>query len=182
MSQPIPAHRVQSREQRKCPRAILILSLFGLALIGLDAFDSHAPLLVWNASASAPIGLYRVRSGQVVHGDLALVQTPESVRQLAAERRYLAYNVPLIKRIAAMGGDVVCAAGAMISINGQHVADRLVRDSFERSLPHWDGCHLLNSDEVFLLMEDVRDSFDSRYFGPVQVTAIIGKLAPLWVN
>src|SRR5437016_5115480 len=98
MTQPVLTHSVQSWRQGKCSRAIPILGVFVLALIGLNAFDSHAPLLVWNTSASAPIGLYRVLSGAAVRGDLVLVHTPDSIRKLADERRYLAYNVPLIKR------------------------------------------------------------------------------------
>jgi type IV secretory pathway protease TraF len=63
MIQPVLRHRVVSWRQRKCLAATAILSLFGFGLIGLSAFDSHAPLLVWNVSASVPIGLYRTRQG-----------------------------------------------------------------------------------------------------------------------
>jgi type IV secretory pathway protease TraF len=31
-------------------------------------------------------------------------------------------------------------------------------------------------------MDSVRASFDSRYFGPVPTTAIIGKVVPLWTR
>jgi conjugative transfer signal peptidase TraF len=137
---------------------------------------------VWNAGASAPIGLYRVLPGKLVCGDLVLVHTPESVRHLAAERGYLPLNVLLVKRVAAAGGDVVCAAGDAISINGRVVAKRLARDRLGRPLPAWSGCHLLDDGEAFLLMEGVSDSFDGRYFGPVPTAAIIGRLAPLWVE
>lgn len=141
-----------------------------------------APRLVWNASASAPVGLYLVLSGNPSRGDLVLVHTPDSVRQLAAERGYLPANVPLIKRIAAAGGDAVCATGNVISINGRAAAERLVRDRIGRWLPNWSGCHLLDSGEVFLLMQGVTDSFDSRYFGPIPATMIIGRLMPLWTG
>jgi conjugative transfer signal peptidase TraF len=104
------------------------------------------------------------------------------VRQLAAERGYLPQNVPLVKRVAALGGDIVCAAGDVISINGRAVAQRLARDRLGRPLPGWTGCQTLDPDDVFLLMENVAGSFDGRYFGPVRRAAIIGRLAPLWTE
>ena len=175
-----PAKR--RRRVRGRPRAVLALTLFGLGLIGLAALVRPAPWLVWNASASAPIGLYRVLPGNAVRGDLVLVRTPNSVRQLAAERGYLPQNVPLVKRVAALDGDVICAAGDAISVNGRVVGERLLHDRFGRLLPAWSGCRLLDGGEVFLLMEGVSDSFDGRYFGPVRRAAIIGRLLPLWVE
>jgi conjugative transfer signal peptidase TraF len=156
--------------------------VFGVAATGFPALIHPVPRLVWNASASVPVGLYIVLSGKPSRGDLVLVHTPDSVRQLAAERGYLPANVPLIKRIVAAGGDVVCATGNVIFINGHAAAGRLARDRLGRLLPSWSGCHLLDSGEVFLLMRGVTDSFDSRYFGPVPATMIIGRLAPLWTG
>lgn len=170
------------RRVRRRPRAVLALTLFGLGLIGLATLARPAPWLVWNASASAPIGLYRVLPGKPIRGDLVLVRTPSSVRQLAAERGYLPQNVPLVKRVAALDGDIVCAADDVISVNGRVVAERLARDRLGRPLPAWTGCQTLGPDDVFLLMEDVTGSFDGRYFGPVRRAAIIGRLAPLWIE
>jgi len=178
----IRTNRHRRRRGRRRPRTVLALTLFGLGLIGLASLARPAPCLVWNASASAPIGLYRVLPGDAVRGDLVLVRTPNSVRRLAAERDYLPSNVPLVKRIVAAAGDIVCGAGDAISINGRVVAERLARDRLGRPLPTWSGCHLLDGGEAFLLMEGVADSFDSRYFGPVPTAAIIGRLAPLWVE
>lgn len=170
------------RRVRRRPRTVLALTLFGLGLIGLATLARPAPWLVWNASASAPIGLYRVLPGKPIRGDLVLVHTPISVRQFAAERGYLPRNVPLVKRVAALDGDIVCAADDVISVNGRVVAERLARDRLGRALPAWSGCCVLDSGEAFLLMEGRADSFDSRYFGLVPTTAIIGRLAPLWVE
>ena len=48
----------------------LAIAVLGLVII----FDHHAPLVVFNASASAPIGFYRVlRATQLQDGDLVLV-------------------------------------------------------------------------------------------------------------
>ena len=170
------------RRVRRRPRTVLVLTLFGLGLIGLATLARPAPWLVWNASASAPIGLYRVLPGKLVRGDLVLVNIPDSVRQLAAERSYLPQNVPLVKRVAALDGDVICAAADVISVNGRVVAERMARDRLGRPLPRWSGCLLLDGGEAFLLMEGLADSFDSRYFGPVPTAAIIGRLVPLWVE
>lgn len=173
-------------EWRRCgrrrPHAVLALAALGLGLIGLAALARPAPWLVWNASASAPIGFYRVVPGYAVRGDLVLVHTPASIRKLAAERGYLPPDVPLIKRIVAVGGDLICAVGDAIFVNGHVVAERRARDRLGRPLPSWSGCHLLDGREAFLLMEGVADSFDGRYFGPVPTAAIIGRLAPLWVE
>ena len=152
----------------------------GVALIGMSAI-ARAPLLVWNASASTPIGLYRVTSGAPERGDLVLVQPSKSIAKLAAERRYLPAGVPLIKRIAAMGGDDVCAFDGAIIINGKIVARQLEADSEGRPMPRWNECRALTDDEIFLILPPT-DSFDSRYFGPVPRAQVIGRLAPLWTE
>jgi conjugative transfer signal peptidase TraF len=85
-----------------------------------------------------------------------------------------------VKRIAATNGDVVCAVDRTIVIDGVAVATRLAADSSGRPLPFWRGCRRLRSGEFFLLMRHVPDSFDSRYFGAVKRSAIIGRLMPLW--
>jgi len=170
------------RRGRNRPRVILALTLVGLGCLGFATLVRPAPLLLWNASASAPIGLYRVMpSTPLQRGDMVLLRTPGSVRDLAAERGYLPLAVPLVKRVAALAGDRVCAVGDDLFINGEWVARRLKRDPLGRPLPHWQGCHRLG-DEVFPLMAEVPNSFDGRYFGAVPTSAVIGRLVPLWTK
>jgi conjugative transfer signal peptidase TraF len=158
----------------------LVLAGLGLGWIGFGAVGRPAPLLIYNASASARIGFYRVLpAAPPRRGDLVLVHPPEAARRLATDRGYLPAGVPLVKRVAALSGDTVCAAMQAISINGAAVATRLSADAAARPLPAWSGCHLLGPGELFLLMADVPDSFDSRYFGPVSIGAVVGRLAPL---
>ena len=172
------------RKQRILPRWFTPLAFATLA-VGLGPFASsqRSPVLIFNASASAPIGLYRLRPlGPMKYGELLLVRTPQTVRALAAERNYIPSSVPLVKRVAALAGDTVCAVGRTLTINDRRVADRLSFDREGRPLPAWTGCRKLAPDEIFLLMEDVPDSFDSRYFGPVSTDAVIGRLTPLWLQ
>jgi len=89
--------------------------------------------------------------------------------------------VPLVKRVAAVAGDRVCAADHAVNIDGRHVADRLSADRLGRPLPVWTGCRTLQVGELFLL-NGVPDSFDGRYFGPTPTSAVIGELVPLWLR
>ncbi|WP_287180114.1 signal peptidase I, partial [Mesorhizobium sp.] len=154
----------------------------GLGLIGLSAFVKPSPWLIWNASASAPVGLYRIGFAATARGDLVLARMPQAVAELAAERRYLPRNVPLVKRLAALPGEHVCAFNEVVIIGGEIVARRLKTDGQGRPLPWWNECRKLGRDEVFLLGGNASGSFDSRYFGPVPIENIIGRLVPLWTE
>ncbi|MEE4450523.1 S26 family signal peptidase [Novosphingobium resinovorum] len=175
-----------ARAVRRHRRPVLIAGGIGLALLGLAAalgfMGPPAPRVVWNASASAPIGLWRIHPGARIRtGDMVLARTPEHVRQLAATRHYLPANVPLLKRVAARDGDEVCALGQEIFVNGRWIGERHIADRQGRPLPWWSGCELLRGGRLFLLM-DMPESFDGRYFGPVDETAVIGKATPLWLR
>jgi conjugative transfer signal peptidase TraF len=152
----------------------------GVVLVLLSAFLPPPPRLLWNASASAPIGLYSVAPGAwLERGDMAVAWVPERYRQLAADRRYLPLGVPLVKRVAAYGGDKVCAVGNQIFVDGRRAAQRQIADSKGRPMPKWSGCIRLHGREVFLLMDNPA-SFDGRYFGATKGAEIIGKARRLW--
>ncbi len=172
-----PAHR--RRSPRRAYRA-LVFGMTMLSVLATSATLVPSPRLVWNASASAPIGFYWRVAGRPSSGDLVLARAPLWARKLAAERRYLPIGVPIIKRVAAVAGDVVCASGDAISIDGRVVAHRWASDRMGRPLPHWEGCETLGAGEFFLLMADTPDSFDGRYFGVTERRDIIGRLVPLW--
>lgn len=139
------------------------------------------PRLVWNASASAPVGLYAVRgAAPLARGDMVIARVPVEFRMLAARRHYLPANVPLVKRVAAAADDEVCAAGARVTVNGRLVARRLDRDGSDRPMPWWSGCAELRPGEYFLLMTDSAASFDGRYFGVTEAGDIVGKARLIW--
>lgn len=153
-------------------------SLLSLATTG----GVHAPILVWNASASAPVGLYRVLHRAPRQNDLVLVQTPQNVAGLAAARGYVPLHVPLVKRVAAMSGDRVCTQGDAVVVGRSPAALRVAFDREGRPLPYWEDCRSLHAGELFLLMRDAPYSFDSRYFGPVPASSVIGVLRPIWTR
>lgn len=134
--------------------------------------------LVYNASASAPIGLYWIDQVPILQGDYALISVPKRVRKLVEERQYLPLGVPLVKRVVGIEGDRICRRGQQILVNGVIVARAQKADSVGRPLPDWQGCHILNGSRVFLLQDHLR-SFDGRYFGPVNRRLIIGRATKL---
>lgn len=140
------------------------------------------PLLIWNISGSAAIGLYAVGSARSpVRGDVVAARLALPWRALGSARGYIPANVPLIKRVAAGAGDRVCAAGADIAVNGLRVARRLDFDGAGRPMPHWSGCLILRRGEYLLLMPG-RASFDGRYFGPTAESDVVGKVHLLWAR
>lgn len=139
------------------------------------------PALVWNVSASAPLGLYSVSgAGEIRPGETVIAWPPASARALAAERGYLPVNVPLVKRVAAARGDRVCAAGEAVFVNGRVEVLRRSHDAVGRPLPWWTGCFDLQEDQYLLLMPGSPASFDGRYFGMTERQDLVGKANLIW--
>ena len=141
------------------------------------------PLLVWNASASSPLGLYRVGSPRgVAPGEMVVAWPPPDARRLGSVRHYLPANVPLVKRVAAVAGDRVCAIGESILVNGRVETRRRPSDGVGRPLPWWIGCEDLRDGDLFLLTPNVPDSFDGRYFGITRATDVVGSARLIWAR
>lgn len=145
------------------------------------AFWPPRAKLVWNSSSSSPVGLYSVSEPRGVGpGEMVVAWAPEGVRSLAAERRYLPLNVPLVKRVAASAGDRVCAIGEAILVNGTVEAFRRIEDPSGRPLPWWTGCEDLRDGELFLLAPESAASFDGRYFGITRAREVVGRARLIW--
>jgi conjugative transfer signal peptidase TraF len=169
----------QMRRHRHARRLLASLAI-GSVAFGLTIAWPPAPRLVWNASASAPIGLYQMYpGGSVKAADMVVARLPGRFRALAAERHYLPANVPLVKRVAAVAGSEVCADGRTILVDGRQAATRQTADPHGRTLPWWGGCLHLRGRELFLLM-DAPDSFDGRYVGVTEGDDVIGRAVLLW--
>ncbi len=140
------------------------------------------PLLLWNASASVPRGLYNLHPASPLYlNELVAVRPPASLARSLAARHYLPLGVPLLKHIAALPGQTVCRTARTITIDGHAVAVALRRDSHGRVLPSWHGCRTLHPGEIFLLNRTVPVSFDGRYFGVMPAASIVARATPLWI-
>ena len=141
------------------------------------------PLLIWNATASVPIGLYAIEAAGRLHvTELVAVDPPPDVAGFLAARGYLPRGVPMLKHILALPGQTVCRSGRSVSVDGTAMGDALDHDSLGRPLPVWQGCQRIPAGSIFLMNRESAHSFDGRYFGLVPASTIIGRAVPLWTH
>ncbi|CAI2932226.1 S26 family signal peptidase [Aminobacter niigataensis] len=156
-----------------------------LATMGVS-YPALTPMpikLMWNASASAPIGFYTIDfDGPFEATDLVAVDAPEPLATFLATRGYLPKGVPLLKRVLGVSGQTVCRSNLTITVDGVEIGAALERDRIGRDLPVWQGCRRIHTGEVFLMNWQVRDSLDGRYFGLTSTDRIIGHAVPLWTD
>ena len=171
------------------------LAACGLAALAWASFVHPLPRLIYNPSDSVAVGWYRVdplrhRPSSLSRplppslrvDSIVLTTLPPDAAALAAQRGYLPARVPLLKRVGAVAPQQVCVFDALVWIDGVPVAAVRPADRLGRPLPSWPQCRQLRPGELFLLSATNPASFDSRYFGPVSASAVIGVAHPVWLE
>uniref|UniRef100_UPI0028A275B9 S26 family signal peptidase n=1 Tax=Brevundimonas sp. TaxID=1871086 RepID=UPI0028A275B9 len=127
----------------------VVAPVVALGALGALATQRPAVALV-NESPSLPKGLYlRAMAARADRGAIVAIPQPPIARPYLA-RLGFPVEVRLIKRVAATGGDVVCADGRWLLAPGWVVPVR-TRDGHGAALPAWRGCRRLAPDERLLL-------------------------------
>ena len=161
----------------------VMVTYFAAMGVAVAAFIPTSTKLIWNATASAPIGFYTIApADQLEVPELVVVMPPEPLADFMVERGYVGRGVPLLKRVLGLPGQRVCRSRDLITVDGVPMGDALDRDRRGRPLPVWQGCRLVANGELFLMNWQVRDSLDGRYFGPLPATAVIGRATPLYTD
>ena len=164
-------------------RVMTLLTTLGATAALLSTVGARSTHYIWNASASVPIGLYRLRpTGNLFVTELVAVMPPEPLATFLESRRYLPRGIPLLKRVLALPGQTVCRDHLFITVDKAWVGEARERDSRGRPLPIWQGCRVIADGEVFLMNWQSADSLDGRYFGVLPMSAIIGRAEPLWTS
>lgn len=136
--------------------------------------------LVYNATASYPIGFYRVHSNYS-ESDVVWFDVPNNVERLVFGRNYIPQNAKLMKKIIAGEGASWCVSDRSLIVEGISVGKIRTEDSNKLPLPQLpEGCNTLGLDEVIVASPHPL-SFDSRYFGPVKKETVHGRLEALWI-
>jgi conjugative transfer signal peptidase TraF len=159
----------------------------GLASLCAPAFMSISAhenvLVVYNPTDSVPRGWYRVgRIDNAVSlhvGSIVLARLPADAASFAKQRSYLPSGVPILKRVGAIAPQSVCVREQLVHIDGALVATARTHDGAHRPMQVWLQCRPLAEGELFLLSDTNPASFDSRYFGPIAASDVLGIARPL---
>lgn len=154
-----------------------LMLVAGILAIIIVSVEAAPDFIVYNRSSSIPRGFYVRTNVAVTRRAIVTVRAVEVAPDYARLRQFTDLGDRFIKRVVATDGDVVCAEGNVVTVNGARTALRVERDSAGRALPTWQGCRTLQ-DEVFLL-GDTSDSFDGRYWGPTPVRNVESVWRPL---
>ena len=159
-------------------KIMLAMAAIGIAFLATKPLINPVPLVIWNASESVPIGWYFVAKHQPKIGEIAVIKPVDWVQIYASSRGYLPQDVWLLKPVFASHPSIICRSGSHVFVDGKQVAKAKIMDNQHRLLPVWKGCKALASTQYFVIGRH-RDSFDSRYFGPIEKHQVIGTAFPL---
>lgn len=169
-------------------RVLFVVMGIGLAALCAPTFmplPAHERVFIaYNPTDSVPRGWYsvsRIDSRTSLHvGSMVLARLPASAAAFAGQRGYLPSGVPILKRVGAVPPQPVCVREQFVLIDGVVAATTRTHDGARRPLQVWQECRPLASGELFLLSDTNPASFDSRYFGPIAVSDVLGVARPLW--
>lgn len=181
-------------------RTRLPLPKWALHLVGMFALLWGAAWLCGlrvNTSASLPTGLWletmaRPTNGLLTRGAIVTVCPPDAPSfRVAKQRGYIGGGwcpheyQPLFKPVAAVAGDQVSISPAGIDVNGVHIANSapLRADNAQQPLPTPRyGRYTVPAGSIWLVSSYNSRSFDSRYFGSVDISNVRSIVVPLWVR
>jgi len=167
-----------------------LATIAGIAVAAaiLIAIAEAFGVLISNTDSAAPAGIYRMVGSDIDRGDLVAACLPIAVAQEGLARGYLRPGgcvgdvEPVDKIVGALPGDIVEIEPGWVAINGKRIAHSATatHDSLDRPLSHveW-GKHVVAANEVWLFGFNDRRSWDSRYFGPIPIANMRGKLEPV---
>jgi len=144
-----------------------------------------------NLSASMPIGIYELTEDRIGIGQMVAVCLPSAIARIGRERGYLrsgpcaSGDQAVVKHVAGMAGDTIEVQPIGVTINGTAIPNSAVmeRDRAGRPLAHvpW-GTTTLQHGELWLMSTLQPNSWDSRYFGPVQFADVMVAVRPVFVT
>jgi type IV secretory pathway protease TraF len=146
--------------------AVAAFPIFGLRI---NLSSSHVPIGVWRSRPARDIGV-----GDVVGYDIREFYSLSPDKR-EGRMRFLA--PVLIKRVAALPGALVTLSGDAVLIDGVLYPNARIEDDSWRKIDY----PLTVPEGTVWIMADARFSYDSRYHGPIPVSLLREKLAPVWL-
>lgn len=154
-----------------------MVCLLVLVLGGMEIGLFSPPRYYVNLSASMPPGVYRVVSNHnPTYGDIVLYPPPKE----ALDFGYVKKGMQLMKPIAALPGDQVCAEGSSLLVNQTKIGMLAQYDRKQNRLHPLKGCRIIGSQQLFTASTYHKYSYDGRYHGPLYRSDITAFVEPFW--
>jgi conjugative transfer signal peptidase TraF len=166
--------------------------LAGIAAIGATALSALFYVTGGrvNGTRSIPLGFYWTSSKPVEKGAYVMLCPPPSEPIAEAKRRgYLGAGFCpgqvgyMMKKILAAKDDVVTITDAGVTVNGALIplSAPMAADKWGRPMPRYQHTQFTINDNEVLVMGDVnKKSFDGRYFGPILRKQIQTVIVPVF--
>jgi len=183
------SHR-QPAVRRSTTRRSVLLAAATLALAGGSLLAAAGARIC--LSPSAPAGLYIPTAAPLVAGAWVQLCLPDPIVSFGRARGYHPAGWPparcpdgsaaVLKRIAALPGDLVEVREEGLSVNGRLLPGTRPQpiDSERRPLPRLAGLRQRVPDgQCWVYSDTVPNSWDSRYYGPLPIASIVTPMRPL---
>ena len=108
--------------------------------------------------------------------DVVLFSLSPKWLKFLLNKGYLKKPIPVMKKVFATKGDLVCIKRDKIYINYKFIAKTLQFDHNNNILPKTKICRILKKGEFFLMSTKIPNSFDSRYMGIIKRAQIFARV------
>ena len=143
---------------------IVILCVLSIRLLGYG--------MTYQYSASMPIGLsVVVPVHHIQRHDIVIFRLTPAIRNGLLRQGWQSPPTILMKTVMAIPGDVVCKRDQAIWVNHQCIAPVIHQHFVDQPF-----CQVLPANYYLLMSTHHKNSFDSRYFGPVSIKQILGRV------
>jgi conjugative transfer signal peptidase TraF len=160
----------------------LLRSLLLLALLAsiVSLLKSLGFGITYAVSYSVPNGWYLlIPATTIKRYNIVQFKPPEATVTFLQKLHWAPKNALLVKYVYGLPGDFVCNKNASIWINNKLLGPIYNADKHGNALPKTNFCGKLPPEQYILLSTHINNSFDSRYFGPINRANIKSKAIPL---
>lgn len=155
---------------------LIILALLFVLTLNVWVLKEMGFGIVYQSTDSMPKGwyVYTPVHFPLERNQIVVFKLTPYWQQYIVEHHWMVPDSLLMKPIVGIPGDKVCVYDHQVWINGQ--PDVLIVSDYApgKPLPILNFCRELKPGEYFMMSHHIPRSFDSRYFGPIDQSQMVG--------
>ena len=181
------SHSIRYKDYTTMKRFIILLTLIILVLV-LIIFAAKKEHIIFNTTSSFPLGLYKISSKEHYNkGDLvSFCAMPSSTFTKMIEEGYTQPNPncpdktpQLLKKIVALAGDNITIEKSLLVNNKPIKNSTIFKKDHNGNLLYTQSSQTIKRGYFWAMSDYNEKSYDSRYFGQVPLSNIIGIATPI---